>query len=908
MMTATVCPNAAELQALSTGQLEEKQSQALFDHIQACDHCRTELETLEDSADSLIASLRGQNDFQELEQDPGCQLAVAKALGALVQAAQSPTATEFPDFPRQLGEYEIVRPLGRGGMGCVYLAQHTKLGRLVALKVLQSHRLADVRMRERFENEMRAVGRLSHPNVVTAHDAREVDGMAVLVTEYIDGFDLGQLSGLVGPLPIADACEIVRRVAVALEYTHQQGFVHRDIKPSNIMLSRQGEVKLLDLGLARLQFGDGQRAEMTGTGQTMGTADYIAPEQVTDSRHVDIRADIYALGCTLFKLLTGSAPFADEHHPTAFAKMTAHVSTLPPSLKNSLDGAPHSLAKLVDTMLGKSPASRPQKPLLVANVLKPLALGHDLPKLIQQAEEQPQTTRATVSSPSRSAVETQPLLFRRIPVWCAVAAGFSSFVLGVCLGVLITIRYPDGTESTFEVPSGSQVTQTYVPDGTTAARASSGSPESPQPPAATPPPLTTHEALDVDVQETMDVDIVEPITHFAPRIVFPAGYPEPLRFAILVTELDDENLERAQAKLANSEDMIVPTQWGVWYPVLDDISVSISSSKNGVAYALTSATPADHIAWGNIAGHISVMTKESRDKARGTQLDLQFTPPLSKEFERVTGNNLSKNLAIIINGVIASSPRIRGKLSTHASLTGKFPPEEIRYFMQSLDGGLVEPLQRPTMASGKDESSSLARYDLKAIGIAFHNFHDVYQKLPGSLNFKEGTLGWRPGTVRPPVSWRVVLLPFIEQNELFEQYRFDEPWDSESNLKLLDKMPEVYRSPRAPKDQAAGETNYQGFVGEHTALGNADGEPFREFLDGTSNTILLVETASSVPWTKPQDIPFSEVKDIESGKWFAGPINVLLADGACLTLEQPLNLSDFAKRITRDGGEFIAGK
>src|SRR5690606_16235572 len=133
----------------------------------------------------------------------------------------------------------------------------------------------------------RAIGRLSHPNIVAAHDARDVDGTAVLVTEYIDGLDLGQLVDRRGPLAISDACEMIRQVAVTLTYTSAQGFVHRDVKPSNIMLSRRGDVKLLDLGLARWQWDEIEQTGMTATGQAMGTADYVAPEQVTDSRSVD---------------------------------------------------------------------------------------------------------------------------------------------------------------------------------------------------------------------------------------------------------------------------------------------------------------------------------------------------------------------------------------------------------------------------------------------------------------------------------------------------------------------------------------------------------------------------------------------------------------------------------------------
>ncbi len=344
-------------------------AKCVFEHLAGCDACASELETIDDAEDSLIANLRKPDELADFNDEPNCKVAVSKALEALTGAD---TATQLP---HQIGEYKIVRPLGRGGMGSVYLARHMKLGREVALKVLATHRLADPRMQSRFESEMRAVGRLSHPNIVTAHDAREIEGTAVLVTEFIDGLNLGQLVDAGGPLNTSDACEIVRLIAVAMQYTHEQGFVHRDIKPSNIMLSRAGEVKLLDLGIARFHYGDPDRAEITGTGQAMGTADYIAPEQVTDSRSVDIRADIYALGCTLMKLLTGSAPFAGEKYQTPFAKMTAHVSVTPPRLTDLLPNVPKELASLVDSMLQKDPARRPQTPMDVAQKLTSSAPG-----------------------------------------------------------------------------------------------------------------------------------------------------------------------------------------------------------------------------------------------------------------------------------------------------------------------------------------------------------------------------------------------------------------------------------------------------------------------------------------------------------------------------------------------------
>src|SRR5262249_13199128 len=155
--------------------------------------------------------------------------------------------------------------------------------------------------------------RLSHPNVIMAFDAGEIDGSHFFVTEYVDGVDLRTLLERDGPLPAARACEATRQAALGLQHAYLRGMVHRDIKPANLLLSREGVVKIVDLGLARLTapgLDDPEAVKLTRTGELMGTPDYLAPEQITDSRRADIRADIYSLGCTLYQLLTGVPPFA----------------------------------------------------------------------------------------------------------------------------------------------------------------------------------------------------------------------------------------------------------------------------------------------------------------------------------------------------------------------------------------------------------------------------------------------------------------------------------------------------------------------------------------------------------------------------------------------------------------------
>jgi serine/threonine protein kinase len=277
-------------------------------------------------------------------------------------------------------------------MGAVYKALHTRLEKLVAIKVLPQERMQDRDAQSRFQREIKALGRLNHPNLVQAHDAWEVQGTTILVMEYVDGLDASALAKKLGPLPIADACEIVRQAALGLQYAHQHDLVHRDIKPSNLMLNRDGQIKVLDLGLARIRQGQANQQDMTSAGQMMGTADYIAPEQVRDSHSVDIRADIYSLGCTLYQLLAGRTLFSGEKYASAFDKMMAHVKESPPSVLESRPDVPRPLVAVIERMLAKRPDERFAVPREVAAALTPFTSGCNLAALVSATDSTPSTT------------------------------------------------------------------------------------------------------------------------------------------------------------------------------------------------------------------------------------------------------------------------------------------------------------------------------------------------------------------------------------------------------------------------------------------------------------------------------------------------------------------------------------
>ncbi len=267
-------------------------------------------------------------------------------------------------------KYRLLELIGAGGMGAVYLCEHTLMRRLVALKVLPVEKLEDKSNEERFYREARAVAALDHPNIVRAYDIDHYEKLHFLVMEYVDGTSLQEIIARYivekRPFDPIRAAHYIAQSAVGMQHGHELGMVHRDIKPGNLLLDRSGVIKVLDMGLAR--FFNKQQDSVTEKYDdkcVLGTADYLAPEQAV-SNMVDIRADIYALGGTFYFMLTGQTPFPDG---TIAAKLVAHQTKEPRLVESFRADVPPEMLAVLKKMMAKNPRDRYQEPMEVAEAL-----------------------------------------------------------------------------------------------------------------------------------------------------------------------------------------------------------------------------------------------------------------------------------------------------------------------------------------------------------------------------------------------------------------------------------------------------------------------------------------------------------------------------------------------------------
>jgi urea transport system substrate-binding protein len=380
-MLMNACPSHDQLAHFLSGRLSDFDRSAVDTHVQTCARCQQTVSSLTpgDSATRLWSP-------------------------SVSAAAPRPEVVALPAELLNHPRYEVLELLDVGGMGAVYKAQHRLLERTVVLKVIRQDVLSKSEQVQRFLREAKLAASLSHPNIVSLYEAEQVGQTYFLVMEYLAGTDLFRLVQKRGGLPLDQACEWVRQGAMGLQYIHERGLVHRDIKPSNLFLVDGQRVKILDLGLAVLRSDTGPTGGLTQRGQILGTLDYMAPEQWEDSRGVDIRADIYSLGCTLYHLLAGKPPFGSAEYPSLMKQMWAHaVATVPP-LRESRPEVPDPVVAVLERMLAKKPRERFGSPQEVAAALEPYAT----------------VARGGDSSPSRSVPPTGVLA--AVPTHGGVAA------------------------------------------------------------------------------------------------------------------------------------------------------------------------------------------------------------------------------------------------------------------------------------------------------------------------------------------------------------------------------------------------------------------------------------------------------------------------------------------------------
>ena len=286
------------------------------------------------------------------------------------QGKPAVSATDSLPAGTLLGHYVIKKYIGGGGMGRVYLATDAALDRDVAIKVLPQQRISDEGMVARFMNEAKSAARLNHEHIAQVYFAGEESGIPFIAFEYVEGVNVRAMVEEHNVFPLAQALNYLLQISHALAHAATHNVVHRDVKPSNILITREGRAKLIDMGLARLLDTSEARGDLTASGVTLGTFDYISPEQARDPRNADIRSDIYSLGCTLFYMLAGRPPFPEG---TVLQKLLQHQGDAPPDIRSFQPGIPAEISFLIQKMMAKDPKQRFQTPTLLIEALTDVA-------------------------------------------------------------------------------------------------------------------------------------------------------------------------------------------------------------------------------------------------------------------------------------------------------------------------------------------------------------------------------------------------------------------------------------------------------------------------------------------------------------------------------------------------------
>lgn len=372
-----------------------------------CAKCRSQIASLDNVADETLRLLAGL-DFVTIRYE--------------VSETFPRISPKDSYRPRRFGNYELISPIGRGGMGEVWRASHRTLHRNVAIKLMPLDRLVCDKSRLRFEKESSHHGDLIHENLVQAYDAGEVDGVPYLAMELLDGCDASEWCDPSRLLPIEAACEVARQTALGLAHAHSKGFIHRDIKPSNIRLTTNGCVKVLDMGLVRLVQTSKLAESTTSENQILGTVAYMAPEQFCDPSTVTASADLYSLGCTLFHLLCGRPPYLGDEEGGLIATAVRRHNQTAPDVRSLRPDIPKTLNRLVGKLIAQDPTKRIESAEDLARQLSPLS----------------SRTKLVSATQGNDAQQRQNLVPRREvrkPIWFLITAAVAATLVGVIVSI-----------------------------------------------------------------------------------------------------------------------------------------------------------------------------------------------------------------------------------------------------------------------------------------------------------------------------------------------------------------------------------------------------------------------------------------------------------------------------------------
>jgi tetratricopeptide (TPR) repeat protein/tRNA A-37 threonylcarbamoyl transferase component Bud32 len=869
------------------------------------------------------------------------------------------TSPEIPTVgPVSIPGYEILGELGRGGMGVVYKARQARPRRLVALKVVLAGEHAGTDAMARFKTEAAAVARLSHPNIVQVHEVGDHRGRPFLTLELVEGGNLAQKLSE-GPLRFRETAGLLYQLAQAVHFAHQKGVIHRDLKPANILLAPDDEngpdalgvPKIADFGLAKQIEGMASVAvtgPRTQSGAILGTPSYMAPEQAGGKRDAaGPAADVYALGAILYECLTGRPPFQADTMLDTLMQVATQEPVPPRKLRPK---CPRDLETICLKCLEKDPKRRyatagaladdlrryrEDRPIICRPPGRLERLGRALRKrkelvypaagalaalcvsLVVLALWSPGKNEVPVAGRAEGPAYELPADLDLVPrdafafATMRVADLWARQDLQNLAAMLNPQQAAGGRPASEELarlqrdtgiapqdierltlvvpkqqdPSGSvfllALTRPYDRERVYDAVTQRGSPMHP-------PETVGGKKVYFPVQEWGTA-----FCPFSDRVLL-VGSAKPLRFLL---ERDTKAnapaaggpLRGALMLAAESHPLVVgvhpPRE--IFESALKDLLLQKQQESlaemEAASLVLDLTAPAEGEGVHTLPGFSVDLDLTFPDEARARQGEAAVRNLLQDVLRQLKPAELPPPLRgwtdSLLEPVRAARWRQEGN-QVRLALTFRWKPRDL------------EQMQAAAREMA-DRNQSLN--NLRQIALALHNYHSATGHFPPAVVCGKDD--------KPLYSWRVEILPYLDEDRLYKEFNRDEPWDSEHNRKLLARMPAVYALPRPRKEMGLNErTYYQALVGPGAAFEGRQGLRIADFTKGTSNTLMVVEAARPVPWSSPEDLPYDPAKPVPAlGGHFKDGFNAAFASGDARFLSSPLPEDMLRGYIVRGG-------